>query len=532
MLRTSILCSLALATRLMADPTTGLESATSGSASRLEEATKQLADLRLRIESDTLPLTKQLNELEQKLGKTKTEFEDVDRVLASRQLENTNLTSSVKLKNEENAYLASIMDEFTRGLETRLFPGEVPRFKPIIDEAKLVMTNTDMGAGDKFKRQIAVVKAALARVEDLVGGSRFPGKAVDSKGNVVEGTFAMVGPGAYFAAKFGDLSGIAVAQTSSPNPLVRDIPSPADTAAPHEKLMMWFEKMMNKQDTHNRPGVMAVIASAEGWLPMDPSRGAALRDLVHKFNLIETFIHGGWIMWPILFASVAAFTVVLERGFFIFNENRKRSRKMQDLFFLKCEKHDLDGAVLVAKSTKDFVVRALGYALEHRDSSLHSALIYSSQTAIKRFTRGLPVLDTVITLAPMLGLLGTVTGMMGSFQAISGSDGNPTAVMAGISEALIATAAGLGIALISLLPYNYLNAQIEDAQKDMETASARLELLIQVSEQFAIEKARISNLPPPSPQSGSTLKTMTQTKPGPARSDSGEEDPGLQGVPA
>jgi biopolymer transport protein ExbB len=150
--------------------------------------------------------------------------------------------------------------------------------------------------------------------------------------------------------------------------------------------------------------------------------------------------------------------------------------------------------VAVSKTTKDFVVRALGYALEHRDTSLHSALIYSSQTATKRFNRGLVVLDTVITLAPMLGLLGTVTGMMGSFQSISGDNGNPTAVMGGISEALIATAAGLGIALICLLPYNYLNAKIEEAQKDLETATARLELLVQVSEQVR----RLKEAPPPS----------------------------------
>ena len=479
---------------------------------QLKSAEEKLAALRKEIEADTVPLTRKLNELEAKLTGVKTQFEDVDRTLASKQLENTNLQSEVKRKTEENAYLGSIMDEFTRGLETKLFSGEAGRYKPIIDAAKAAVTNPDLGQSDKFKQQLAVVKTALGRVEDLVGGSRFPGRAVDARGNLVDGSFAMFGPAAYFASSYGDVEGLAVVQTSSPNPLVRAIPTAIEMAEPHEKVGMWISHLRGEdKEEASRPGIKALVADAgAGWLPLDASKGAALRDLVHKFNLIETFIHGGWIMWPILLASIAAFTVVLERVFFIFNEGRKRSRRKLAEFFARCEKHDLDGAVAVSKTTKDFIVNALGYALEHRDTSLHSALVYSSQSAMKRFNRGLAVLDTVITLSPMLGLLGTVTGMMGSFQSISGDNGNPTAVMGGISEALIATAAGLGIALICVLPFNYLNSKIEEAQKELETASARLELLIQISGQVEEERAKLKNDPPP-PSAAPTTPSETRT---------------------
>jgi biopolymer transport protein ExbB len=476
---------------------------------QLSAAERQLSALRQQMEKDTVPLSQLLNELEGKLVTTKSSFENVDRTLASKQLENTNLDSEAKRKKEENAYLGSIMDEFARGLEAKLFPGEAGRYKPIIEEAKLSVANPDMGQSDKFKRQIAVVKTALSRIQDLVGGARFPGKAVDAKGNLIDGTYAMIGPAAYFSSSYGDVSGLAVIQTSSPNPLIRTIPSAAETAEIHEKIGMWIDKLKGVgEEALNRPGITAMIQEGSGWMPLDASKGAALRDMVHKFNLIETFIHGGWIMWPILLASIAAFTVVIERVFFILNASRKRSARKLTEFFAKCERHDLDGAVAVSKTTKDFIVQALGYALEHRDTSLHSALIYSSQTAIKRFTRGLPVLDTVITLSPMLGLLGTVTGMMGSFQSISGSDGNPTAVMGGISEALIATAAGLGIALICVIPFNYLNTQVENAQKELDTAAARLELLIQVSEQVAEEKRKqMENKPPPPAAPSVTVAT-------------------------
>ena len=486
---------------------------------QLKTAEQKLAALRLEIEADTVPLTRKLNELESKLTQVKTQFEDVDRTLASKQLESTNLQSEVKRKTEENAYLGSIMDEFTRGMETKLFSGEAGRYRPIIEAAKAAVNNPDLGQSDKFKLQLAVVKSAMSRAEDLIGGTRFPGQAVDSRGNLVEGSFAMFGPAAYFASSYGDLEGLAVAQTSSPNPIVRAIPTAIEMAEPHEKVAMLIDQMKGAgEDEKNRPGIKAIVADAgSGWLPLDPSKGAALRNLVHKFNLVETFIHGGVIMWPILMASIAGFTVVLERVFFIFNEGRKRSRRKLEQFFAKCEQHDLDGAVAVSKTTKDFVVLALGYALEHRDTSLHSALVYSSQSAMKRFNRGLAVLDTVITLSPMLGLLGTVTGMMGSFQAISGDDGNPTAVMGGISEALIATAAGLGIALICVLPYDYLNSKIEEAQKELETASARLELLIQVAEQVSREKRRLENLPPPSTPPAPAAPVTAENKPEPSK---------------
>jgi biopolymer transport protein ExbB len=509
--------------------TSKLQMAAQASQERLEKAKQELAALRAKIEADTLPLANKLQEVEQKLGTTRNDVQGVDRVLSGKQLENTNLQSSVKLKTEENAYLASIMDEFVRGFETRLFSGELPRYKPIIDEAKLVMTNQEMSSSDKFARQIAAVKAALTRLQDVVGGSRFPGKAVDSKGNLIDGTFVLLGPATYFSAKFGDVLGLAVPQLSSPNPIVRAFPDPGDIGEPHEKVMHWFASKFGSHKEESRPGLKEVVAATPGWLPIDPSKGAALRDMVEKFNLIETFIHGGWIMWPILAASIAAFTVVIERVFFIFNETRKRSRKKLEQFFARCEANDLDGAIAVSKTTKDFVVRALGYALEHREASLHSALMYSAQTATKRFNRGLVVLDTVITLAPMLGLLGTVTGMMGSFQAIGGDNGNPTAVMGGISEALIATAAGLGIALICLLPYNYLNAKIEEAQKDLETATARLELLVQVSEQVALKlKEPPSSGPTPYP----TSPTHAHAAPYPEKTVGDSDSPLGQPMPA
>jgi biopolymer transport protein ExbB len=156
----------------------------------------------------------------------------------------------------------------------------------------------------------------------------------------------------------------------------------------------------------------------------------------------------------------------------------KRDNEALDAFFKAVTEGDLDEAAKVSKGSKFFVLRALGYALVHKEQSLANALLYSTAQEMKRFGRGIPILDTVITLAPLLGLLGTVTGMMGSFSLIGGELSAPGAITGGIAEALIATAFGLGIAITALLPFNYLNARTEDARHELESAAAQLELLV------------------------------------------------------
>jgi biopolymer transport protein ExbB len=135
--------------------------------------------------------------------------------------------------------------------------------------------------------------------------------------------------------------------------------------------------------------------------------------------------------------------------------------------------------VRIGEGSKDFVVRALTYALGHKEQSLSHALLYAQAQELKRFRRGIPVLDTVITLAPLLGLLGTVTGMMGSFSLLGADVGAPSAITGGIAEALIATAFGLGIAITALIPFNILNARTEDARHELESAANQVEVLIQ-----------------------------------------------------
>jgi biopolymer transport protein ExbB len=193
--------------------------------------------------------------------------------------------------------------------------------------------------------------------------------------------------------------------------------------------------------------------------------------------MTELFAKGGPIMWLLLMTSIIAVTVVIERLSFIVRERMRRDPRAVQEILEMVEKGDYAGAVRIGEASNDFVARTLTYALTHRDKSVPDALLRAAGRELKHYNRGLSILDTVITLAPLLGLLGTVTGMIHSFGLLGGQEIEaPQAIAGGIAEALIATAGGLAVAILALLPFNYLNAQLEGARTDIQDAATHLEL--------------------------------------------------------
>lgn len=199
---------------------------------------------------------------------------------------------------------------------------------------------------------------------------------------------------------------------------------------------------------------------------------------------MELFVHGGWIMWPILLTSFVAVTAVVERVLFLVSENTRRQPALVEQMLEKVENGDADGAVALGKPSKDYVARTLVYALTHREHSLTNAFTRAANQELNRYQRGIAVLDTCITLAPLLGLLGTVLGMMNTFGALGDGDiaANAGKITGGVGEALIAVAAGLLISITGLIPFNVLNARVEEARHNITDAANALELTMKKRE--------------------------------------------------
>lgn len=193
---------------------------------------------------------------------------------------------------------------------------------------------------------------------------------------------------------------------------------------------------------------------------------------------MELFAHGGWIMWPILTVSLVAVTAVVERVIFLIRESSRRQPERVEQILERVEKGDFDGALGIGRQSTDYVAQVLVYALTHREHSLSNAFTRAANRELNRFQRGIAVLDTCITISPLLGLLGTVLGMMNTFGALGDGDiaANAGKITGGVGEALIATAYGLLIAIVGLLPYNILNSRVEEARHDITDAANALEL--------------------------------------------------------
>jgi biopolymer transport protein ExbB len=421
---------------------------------KFDGAVRQLSELRERVAAEQLPLARELTELENRFTELRRKQEQTSRTADSAALETAGLKATLKARQDEIQYVGNILDEFARAFEGKLHPTELQRYGEALRTAKLASEEAGLAMGERFARQFALARIACERVGEVLGGVRFPGHAVGVDGVLHEGRFVLIGPLAFFGAPKGGLAGVVVPQTASLNPLVRPLAAALNA------------------------GIVAVVEQGKGQLPIDPSRGGAFKALIQKTSLIHIFKQGGPIMWPLLAVSILALGVVLERSVFLMLEGRRRNPHAVQAIFDTIAKGDIPGALEAGRKSRDLVVRVLCYALTHKDS-LVNALAHAQGLELKRYRRGVSVLDTAITLAPLLGLLGTVTGMMGSFSLIGGDLSAPGAITGGIAEALIATAFGLGIAITSVIPFNILNTRMEEARHEMDTAAAQLQLMLQ-----------------------------------------------------
>ena len=194
--------------------------------------------------------------------------------------------------------------------------------------------------------------------------------------------------------------------------------------------------------------------------------------------MLDLFQKGGPVMYLLLACSLAAVTVTIERILFWLRERRNYDRKLVDAILEQAERNDYNEAARLGSGSSDSIARVLVCGIVHRDFSLNNALEMAAAAEIKRMRRFMNVLDTMVTVTPLLGILGTVTGIIRSFEAMGVSgDQNPIAVSGGIAEALVTTATGLLIAIPSVAFFNYFNSRIEDAVHDLETYSTSLEIV-------------------------------------------------------
>lgn len=436
----------------------GFDAASEAARRQLEESIAELAKLREEMAAEKIPMSRRLAETEDALAKARQSFQQVSRTLDGRALDVNNLEREIKARQDETAYLSNLLGEYIRNFEAGLHIAELQRHREAIDAAKLAPENTNLAPAEIFRAQAAILSTSLARLEDALGGTTFEGTAVDAGGLVRSGTFIMVGPAAFFRA--GDGSGVGTAE---------------------QRLGSLEPNMIAFGEEAHRAAAHALFTSGSGFLPIDPTLGSAHKVEATNEAWIDHVKKGGPVMVPIFALAGAAFLVVLYkwvRLLFVRNPSRSRVKR----FLAAVATGDQQASLREAKRVGGPAGRMLVAGVEHmRDSrELVEEVMYEEVLSTRlKLNRLLPFVAIAAASAPLLGLLGTVTGIMNTFKMITVfGTGDAKSLSGGISEALITTEYGLIVAIPSLLLHAFLSRKTKGVIDQMEkTALAFLNQL-------------------------------------------------------
>lgn len=419
----SIACSL---------PAQSIEETHTWSGQQLEKARQELSDARDKIVEEKLPLARQLREIKQTLLEKQNQKRLLDEQKSGGETELSQLRTRSKETGELAAYFENQAVRFRQSFEEDLVPGE----RDVYEEAflKLDQLHRDQASPmERAQAQWEILEKALNRLDGLPGGSRFKTEAINAESVSVPGTAVQYGPVVLFQADDRSASGNLVTGLS----LTPEILSVDET---HASAMDSFFKQ------------------GKAMVPFDPTLGKAT--LIHEghVSLTQHLARGGFWMIPIGIFGLCAFLISLVKWLHL------RSVRLPAWSDLQGPVGDTDSARTARfGGVPDKLRVALTPAATTQPTESRMAELDLAYQEFKfQLNRWLPVISLTAGVSPLLGLLGTVTGMIKTFQLISiFGAGDAQLLSSGISEALITTEYGLVVAIPALIMHAYLSRRVK-----------------------------------------------------------------------
>jgi biopolymer transport protein ExbB len=438
---------LALASSLIGAPAQDLEGLGATASADLQKALNDLSAVRQEVESERLPLARKLADLELQLANRKAEFAKAQRFQENQLVELNALKTEARLRSEEVKYIDSLLTEYTRAFRSRLNFIEEPRYQSLFAAVEKAAVEPDLSPAERFTRRSALLTAAFERGEAALGGEIIDGKALDKQGRVQAGKVAIIGPVAIFADSSGHPAGVLQQELNKADPTLVQV------------------------DRTLAEGGRALVTTGTGQLALDPTLGNAFKLSALEEGLYEKLAKGGLIMVPLLGLGLAAVLVAFAKWLQLSRIRLATERDLQ-VVLQHLENRETHRALEYARSIPGLAGNMLATAVEHSDEKkeyIEEVLYEKMLGARAKLDRGLAFLALSATTGPLMGLLGTVMGMIATFKLISSfGSGDPKTLAAGISEALICTATGMAVAIPSLLLHAFLSRKAKGIIGSME----------------------------------------------------------------
>ena len=418
----------------------------------LQNATARLTDLRKSIEEGKIPLASEIGKLEREAQEKRSEVDRLNRIRDNRDANLIQLKEEVKEGENEIEFIRRILADYSRSWSESTPPAE----RTVLNKIALNNQNSDPNnRKEQIQSLLKITSTSAKFLEMQAAGIKFYGDAiVPPEGTREIGTFWSLGPVLYFAGEEGS-SGLVEKHTSStdgtsielssgvffPDEPARLIPSSPETA----KLI--------QQTLRSESGSVEI-------LPLDPTMGKASVLEVGEPTIIEELQKGGIWIYPILFFACLSILIAIFKSFQIVTIPAPRAPVTLAGYF--------SGPFERLRKT------AQGYR-GNKPEILEEILYEIIIDCQERLEKGLPLVAITAAIAPLLGLLGTVTGMIDVFRQITNFANPENSELArGISEALVTTKFGLVTAIPALVIHALLNRRLQGLVSKMEGFSARL----------------------------------------------------------
>ncbi len=424
-----------------------LDAVTADREAQLEEAIGRLREVRERIEAERLPLARELNFLDAKAHELEARLRKARRLRDSQSVDLDTLRLRVEARQREVDYVArTLLPSFTAEYDAGLSPAERGEAGESIRRYNLLLEKPDLSDAEKLEAGLSLISQSLDGTKNLIGGRMSRGEALGPDGTVLSGDFIQIGPLVYFTSADEQVAGL-VTLTRSLEPELQELRGPLAER------------------------IQAVARTGEGSLPVDPTLGDALAVDRTKDTLAEHLIKGGIWVYPILLFALVATLVAIGKTIQIFSVRHPRPRVIHELVAAVRNGDAAEAREIAAaqpRPARDMLVAAVEHSAESTDM-VEEVMYEWMLTTQPRYERFLNIIAVTAAAAPLLGLLGTVTGIIKTFRLMSVfGAGDPRPLISGISEALITTELGLILAIPALVMHAILSRKVAGIMARME----------------------------------------------------------------